>query len=90
MKPKESLSLHSGYKDGPGNQAQFNYPWGITMGDDGTIYVADKDNHRLRAIILSTGEVRTIAGTGVAGINFYRNLKRIAIKAQRSGFIQAS
>ena len=57
----------SGYQDGPGSQAQFNSPSGVACCADGTIIVADSNNHRLRAIS-PNGDVRTIAGTGVAGI----------------------
>ena len=56
----------SGHQDGPGNQAQFNTPTGVACCADGTIIVADQGNHRLRAIS-PNGDVRTIAGTGVAG-----------------------
>jgi len=48
-----------------GTSASFNYPWGITT--DGTnLYVADSSNHRIRKIVISTGFVTTLAGTGSA------------------------
>ena len=34
---------------------------------DGTLFVADSNNHRIRAINVETGEVRTVAGNGQAG-----------------------
>ena len=34
---------------------------------DGTLYVADTNNHAVRAIDCDTGETRTIAGTGALG-----------------------
>ncbi len=34
-----------------------------------TLYFSDGDNHRIRAVDLATGVIRTIAGTGVAGFS---------------------
>jgi DNA-binding beta-propeller fold protein YncE len=57
-----------GSADGVGAAAQFKTPWGITLSDDGkTLYVADRDNHRIRAINLETNAVTTVAGSGSAG-----------------------
>lgn len=54
-----------GYADGTGNQARFSRPLGVTVIDD-EIYVADRDNHRVRKITLD-GVVTTVAGSGAAG-----------------------
>ena len=56
----------SGDKDGPGNEATFNYPVGIVVRNDGTIIVSDMYNRKIRGIDLN-GNVFTIAGTGVIG-----------------------
>jgi len=56
----------SGSANGTGTSASFNYPRGITT--DGTnLYVADKSNHLIRKIVISTGAVTTLAGTGSSG-----------------------
>ena len=55
-----------GDKDGPGNEATFNFPHGIVIRDDGTIIVTDRDNNKIRGID-PDGKVYTIAGTGVRG-----------------------
>jgi len=56
----------SGSANGTGTSASFNNPIVITT--DGTIlYVADNDNHLIRKIVISTGEVTTLAGTGSSG-----------------------
>ena len=36
-----------GKKDGPGNEAGFNHPNGITLRDDGTIIVSDMYNNKI-------------------------------------------
>ena len=48
---------------GDGLTASFNYPQGMAFDGD-TLYVADAGNHEIRAADLSTGVIRTIAGTG--------------------------
>jgi sugar lactone lactonase YvrE len=51
----------SGDADGAGAEARFNGPIGVTVGEDGTIFVADTYNDRIRAIARD-GRVRTLAG----------------------------
>lgn len=53
--------------DGPALEATFNAPRELELGPDGSLYVADTDNHVIRAVDLETGVVRTVAGTGEAG-----------------------
>jgi hypothetical protein len=52
-----------GRADGPGGQASFRGPQGIRRFGT-TLYVADTENHLLRAVDLTDGTVRTLAGTG--------------------------
>ena len=54
------------YKDGIGTAASLQ-PASLALGPYNLLYVTDADNHRLRAINTTTGNVVTIAGTGVAG-----------------------
>jgi hypothetical protein len=55
-----------GSANGTGTSASFYYPQGITT--DGTnLYVAEEGNHLIRKIVISTGVVTTVAGTGSSG-----------------------
>jgi YD repeat-containing protein len=50
----------------PALNAAFNEPASTAIGPDGTLYIADSDNHRIRRVGLD-GRVSTVAGTGTAG-----------------------
>lgn len=50
-----------GFKDGSAIHAQFDGPCGIVQWWDGSIIIADKNNHRIRRI--RDGHVSTIAGS---------------------------
>jgi DNA-binding beta-propeller fold protein YncE len=65
----KSISLLAGgsapsYLDGKGSLARFNSPTAIDIDNDGTIYIADTNNHCIRSITLD-GTVATIAGRGM-------------------------
>lgn len=51
---------------GPAAAAQLNSPAGIAVGGD-VLYIADRLNHRIRAVSLTTGLITTLAGQGAAG-----------------------
>lgn len=55
-----------GFADGIGSEAAFHSPRGLTV-SGGYLYVADAYNHAIRRIDRLTGEVTTVAGTGVPG-----------------------
>ncbi len=42
----------AGEEDGPGEQARFNRPTGLALGPDGSLYVSDSKNHRIRKITI--------------------------------------
>jgi len=57
-----------GWRDGPGLTAQFHDPISVTYNRDGSaILVAERVNKFLRRIDVSSGNVSTVAGTGVYG-----------------------
>lgn len=56
----------AGFMDGDGGKALFDGPIGVAVGADGTIFVADTYNDRIRAID-KQGTTRTIAGGSEPG-----------------------
>lgn len=52
-----------GMVDATGEQSLFNQPWGLVVGSDGNVYVADYDNHSIRKVT-PEGVVTTVAGDG--------------------------
>jgi hypothetical protein len=59
-------SGEAGAADGPFAAATFNRPQGLALVGD-TLYVADSENHTLRALDLPRRQVATVAGTGTIG-----------------------
>jgi len=53
----------TGRKDGGFQEAAFNHPQGMALDGD-TLYLADTENHAIRAIVFKARKVATIAGTG--------------------------
>lgn len=56
----------AGFADGPAKAAQFNEPIAVAVERTGAIYVADRNNHRIRKI-RPDGTVITLAGGDSAG-----------------------
>lgn len=56
----------AGFANGASSAARFNSPRGITVDENGVLYVADAGNNRLRRVT-GAGAVTTIGGTGAAG-----------------------
>jgi RHS repeat-associated protein len=53
---------------GPATEAQLNNPTGLALRSDGSLYIADTGNNRVR-VVSGDGTIFTIAGNGVAGYN---------------------
>ena len=48
--------------------AQLNSPWGVALDGSGNLYIADRQNHRIRKVD-SSGNISTVAGTGTSGFS---------------------
>ncbi len=81
-----------GYLDGPAATAKFNYPMDVAVGEDGTVYVADGNNHKIRKIT-SLGEVTTLAGSergdmdGPASTAKFRHPRGVAVGADGTIYV---
>jgi len=59
-------SGEQGSGDGAATSATFDGPFGVAT--DGTnLYVADQNNNKIRKVVMATGAVTTLAGSGTAG-----------------------
>ena len=71
-----------GDADGIFSQARFHRPQGLAL-DRSTLYVADTENHQIRAVDLDSRIVETVAGTGRQAIGSSEGgeaSKRISIR----------
>ncbi|HTG37077.1 MAG TPA: DNRLRE domain-containing protein [Thermoanaerobaculia bacterium] len=48
---------------GPARRGELAFPWGISRASDGSLYIADTGNHRIRRVA-PDGTLSTVAGTG--------------------------
>jgi uncharacterized protein (TIGR03437 family) len=63
---------------GPARAARLNFPMGLAFDAEGSLYICDASNHRIRKLDAS-GVIQTVAGTGQAG---YSGDDGDALKAQ--------
>ncbi len=57
----------TGSADAVGIAASFAHPYGVAVDSTGNVYIADRDNNKIRKIS-PAGVVTTLAGTGLPGI----------------------
>ena len=55
-----------GDRDGKGDTARLQHPLGVAV-HDGRVFIADTYNHKIKMLDPFSGEVSTVAGTGVPG-----------------------
>jgi DNA-binding beta-propeller fold protein YncE len=51
---------------GPALEAKLRKPWGVALGPDGSVYITDQADHRVRKVA-PNGRISTLCGTGVSG-----------------------
>src|SRR5438309_7014349 len=49
--------------------ASLNRPYQVATDSAGNVYIADYGNHRVRKVDATTGNITTVAGTGITGYN---------------------
>jgi hypothetical protein len=54
---------------GPATKALLSHPYGVALDGKGDLYIPDYLDNRVRKVVLSTGQITTIAGTGVGGFS---------------------
>ena len=81
------------FREGNGVTAGFNNPYGVATTTNGTIYVADAVNNRVRKIT-ATGDVSTLAGSDTAGYRDgtgtqarFKDLEGVAVDAAGNIYI---
>jgi sugar lactone lactonase YvrE len=70
---------------GLATSAKLNYPKGVIIDNQGSIYIADLSNHRIRKVTANTGKIYTVAGNGTAGFSGDGSSATLAKLNQPSG-----
>lgn len=83
-------AAQGGFKDGKGNQALMKFPIGIELAPDGSVFVADHQNHAIRKIF-PDGTLVTVAGrpdnpgTADGGVGSAQFKKPYGVKLDKTG-----
>jgi streptogramin lyase len=84
---------------GPATSANFDYPSGVVVDTSGNLFIADRDDNRIRRVDAITGIITTYAGNGIAGFSGDRepaasanldNPTRVAVDTSGNLFIADS
>ncbi len=54
---------------GPATQASLTFPSAVAVDPVGNVFIADRDNNRIRRVDATTGIITTVAGTGIFGFS---------------------
>ena len=71
---------------GPARLATLGGPKGLALARDGSLYVADTENHAIRRIDLASGAIDTVLGTGARGTSFDKDPKKVQLSRPHGVF----
>ena len=71
---------------GPATTAFLRSPSGVALAPDGTIYIADRDDNRIRKVD-TNGFISTVAGTGIGGFSGDGGLATLAQMNEPQGVV---
>ena len=82
----------SGYAGdgGPAKSARLGGPKGLALATDGSLYVADTENHAIRRVDTRTGLITTVLGTGARGDGSDGDPRRCALARPHGVFVSGS
>jgi len=64
--------------DGPAVDASLAGPMGVALDADGNLFIADRDNNRVRRVDAATEKIATVAGNGASGFGGDGDLATLA------------
>ena len=71
---------------GPARLATLGGPKGLALARDGSLYVADTENHAIRRIDLARGTIDTVLGTGARGTSLDTEAKKVQLSRPHGVF----
>lgn len=81
--------LATGFRDGPGDYAQFHNPENLALDPWGDLYVADTDNHAIRFVRLATDPERRPEVSGIQPIALQRGaVSMLTLRGRDLGLVR--
>lgn len=76
-----------GLRDGDGQTAQFNRPWGIAIDGAGAIFVADHGNHTVRRVALPAGPGKPVIVSTVSALGKLNGPSAVRVDTEGSLYV---
>src|SRR5262249_9223390 len=64
--PSSKIGIRFSGDEGPADQAEISFPYGLAVDGEGNLFLSDTANHRVRKVG-ADGIIHTVAGTGAPG-----------------------